>query len=328
MTASNLSTRASQGNQITYRLPSGQITLLPSRGRVLQVSIGGDDAFWVNPKWDGGWNVGGDRLWVGPEVHWNWKTRGPIDFEKYHIPAAMDPGSWLPVPAGKRSCAARQTITLRHQLQNARAQLEIGRRFEPVVSGGNGTVVTYATENSMRLRGGTSGQEADLWSVLQLPAGGVMYIPCKSRPRYRNYFNPIPRSLWKIDGRVLCLEITGRHQYKIGVPADLTTGRIVYARRVGQKYLVIRRDFFPQPWRRYCDVPLGASRSEGDAVQVYNDGGQFGGFGELEYHTPSMTVGSGTQWLVDNNLTTISLLSARAWEGARRSVLHSESQED
>ena len=301
--------RSATINQISHRSSVGNFTLLMSRGRMLQVSLSGKEAFWVNPRWSGDWNVGGDRLWVGPEVDWSWKTRGRVNFQKHEVPAAMDPGSWKRMPADKGSYAATQSITLRHQLRNARVHLELWRRFEPVAIGGKERSIAYATENRLAVRGGTTGQEVDLWSLVQLPAGGVVYIPCKTRPEFRNYYSPIPRSLWKIEGNVLCLEITGRHQYKIGVPAALSTGRIVYARPVGQMHLVITRDFFPQPWRRYCDVPLHALRSEGDAVQIYNDGGQFGGFGELEYHTPSLRVGADTKWLVDNNLTTVSLIS-------------------
>ena len=58
---------------LVWKTSAGTITLLPQRGRVLQVTVAGQDAFWVNPNWTGDWNVGGDRLWVGPEISWFWK---------------------------------------------------------------------------------------------------------------------------------------------------------------------------------------------------------------------------------------------------------------
>jgi hypothetical protein len=210
----------------------------------------------------------------------------------------------------------RERATLRHQLRGTKVQVELTRRFAALPPPAEGSAVAYTTENTVRIRRGAAGQVIDLWSLLQLPGGGVLYIPCRATPRFRDYFRPIPRALWRINGQILRLEITGRHQYKIGVPASLTTGRVVYVRRVGRRVVVVTRDFWSQPWRRYCDVPLRALRSEGDAVQVYCDDGAYGGFGELEYHSPALAADRAGRELVDQSVTIVQVWPAQVW--ARR----------
>jgi hypothetical protein len=47
------------------------------------------------------------------------------------------------------------------------------------------------------------------------------------------------------------------------------------------------------PERRYCDHPLGTDPAgQGDAIQVFEDGGHYGGYAEIEHHSPAARYGS------------------------------------
>ena len=59
--------------------------------------------------------------------------------------------------------------------------------------------------------------------------------------------------------------------------------------------------------------PLTARGDRGDAVQVYNDGGDLGGFGEMEFHSPALVVGRGNDWLQDSCFTVVGFVPARQW---------------
>ena len=152
---------------------------------------------------------------------------------------------------------------------------------------------------------------------MQVPRGGTVWVPCRDRAAFRDYFTPIDNSLWKKEQDRLCFEITGQYRYKIGISPSGVKGKQAYIRKVMAGYLVIFREFFPQPWRHYCDVPLDNLKSNGDAIQVYNDDGSFGGFGEMEYHSPCLEAGNGPGHIVDTNLTIVGLVAAKdlaAWK--------------
>lgn len=300
--------------KITWLTDAGVATLLPTRGRVLQVSMEGRDAFWGDPRWTGDWNAGGDRLWVGPEVAWFWKTLQQVDFRQYEVPRNLDPGSWEVERTEPFYCRIRQQIVLHHQHRVEEVHLEVGRSFRRVELAEApffAKRLAYRTDNELWIRSGPAGQRVDLWSLLQVPNGGEMIVGCQHEPVFRDYFTPIPRQLWSETPGDLRFQITGKHQYKIGVAPSVATGRLAYVRRVEKEYLAIYREIVPQPGCTYCDVPLSAPDSDGDAVQVYNDSGESGGFGELEYHSPAIAVGQGVGHLVDTNLTVVGLVLER-----------------
>jgi len=301
---------------IRWKFPDAQLTLLPERGRVLQVTVDGQEAFWTNPNWSGDWNAGGDRLWVAPETAWFWQTRGPVDWSRYAIPATVDPGRWKLVDHAKHCCRVTQRARLRHQTQRAEVDVELSRCFSVVelpVAPFFQSWVAYRTDNELRIRGGTRGQRVGLWSLLQLPAGGRLEFSCRATPAFRVYTGDVPRHYWSHTDRQLTCRITGKHAFKFGLAPELVSGRMAYARPVRGGWLVIYREFHPQPWREYCDRPLTASGDRGDAVQVYNDGGEFGGFGEMEFHSPALEVGRGNDWLQDSCFTVVGFVAARQW---------------
>jgi hypothetical protein len=304
-----------------WKLPGGTITLLPLCGRVLQVEVADCGAYWVNAGWTGDWNAGGDRLWLAPEVDWHWKTRKAADFAQYEVQGTVDPGAWDLVAQSGDFCQVRQNARLRNRHRQSEVTVEMSRCFSvaelseaPFFK----SWLAYRTDNEVTIVKGTRGQRLGLWSLLQVPGGGEVIIAGRESPAFRTHFGCVPKALLKHRRQETRFEITGRHQFKVGLSAAVLTGRMAYVRPVNEGYLVIYRQFFPQPWRTYCDVPMQDLKSQGDAVQIYNDGGEFGGFGEMEYHSPMIEVGRGTDRLLDSNLTVIGWVSEKAWLNWKR----------
>lgn len=304
---------------LSWQRENGTMILLPKRGRVLQVNIQGHDAFWINEQFEndsGDWNAGGDRLWVAPERDWFWKSHSSMDFGDYDISSHLDPGSWTKEVANHNYCCVRQRVALKNWRGGEYAEFSLARGIQLIEYPGAPffeSYLSYRTDNELELVRGPSGQNLDIWSILQIPPGGNLLVGTRGDVNLRDYFDPIPSTLWKKDSQSLQLKITGDTRYKIGVAPEQSTGRMAYARRIDGRYLVIYRQFFAQPWQRYCDTPGLDTASQGDAVQVYNDSGAFGGFGEMEFHSPAITFGSGPQRLADSNLTIVGFVAEQDW---------------
>lgn len=306
-----------ENKMLRWQIDDTVITLCPRRGRIFQVEVEGSKAIWTNPSYQDDWNIGGDRMWIAPEVDWYWTTLKKVDFQQYKIPEEVDPGNWEVAKTEDGYCRVRQDISMKNNNRDSSIRFELTRSFTAVQTGQMPYFrkhTAYQTDNELCIRGGTDGQKVGLWSILQVPAGGKMYTRCYGQTPFRCYFGTITDNLWRKENDLLQLDITANQQYKIGIAPDSINGTVAYARKVSDEYLVICRKFFPQPWRTYCDVPILDLKSQGDAIQVYNDDGEYGQFGEMEYHSPSLQVGTGNDRIMDSNLTIVGLVPEKNWQ--------------
>lgn len=303
---------------ITWKTEDGTLTLLPSRGRVLQVMVDKVEAFWVNPEGLDQPHPGGDRAWAGPEIDWFWKCRDKIDFNRYAVPESLDPGTWTVTRQSQNFCQVQQQCLLTHLHGKGPMRIEMTRSFRTVAppdTTGFTRCLAFQTENELRIVDGAKGQAVDFWSLLQVHSPGEMLISTTSQSTFQDYFGSFDDCLHHAEKGLLRFTITGNHQYKVGVPVDVATGRMAYLHPVGNQTLVIFRHFTPRPGHRYCDVAPLNRLASGDVVQIYNDGGQYGGFGEMEYHTAALTAGEGNDRLQDTSLTVVGLVETNQVNG-------------
>jgi hypothetical protein len=131
------------------------------------------------------------------------------------------------------------------------------------------------------------------WNVTPVWPGGHILIPSTPAVEVSDYFEPIDDAHLARHGHFLALRITGDRRYKVGVKAAQTFGRLGYfhAQGDGSAYLIVR-NFFNNPSSPYVEEPPQTPGGAGDSIHVYNDGGLFGGFGELECH--GQTIGGHT----------------------------------
>ncbi|MBN1674469.1 MAG: hypothetical protein JXR37_25700 [Kiritimatiellae bacterium] len=248
------------------------------------------------------WNIGGDRIWIAPEWEFNASDRLRF-FETYDLPPAMDPGNYrLDEEAGvvtlatefeldAYASARRKALALNKTIRAARNPLwavrDVGRLASAVRYAGYEQLVTLVDRNP------ESRVPMELWSLMQLNPGGTVVLPCTENARRTDYFEPVDPAYVRVGKRALEFEIDGTRRYKVGVAAPNVYGRFGYLRRVAKsRWSLIVRAFSCNPSDRYVDGPVATPGHTGDAFHVYNDGGDFGGFGEMECH--SETIGGDT----------------------------------
>jgi hypothetical protein len=98
--------------------------------------------------------------------------------------------------------------------------------------------------------------------------------------------------------------LTGTRRYKVGLRAAHTFGRLGYLNsdpEGGRAYLVVR-NYFNNPSSVYSEEPAHLPGARGDSIHVYNDGGMFGGFGELEVQGQTIGGQTGLSSITDRHI--------------------------
>jgi hypothetical protein len=304
----------SRSDLICWEREKARIIVAPGAGRVLQVEVDGHAAFWTDPS-AAGWNIGGDRLWLGPEAAWFWTTALSYDHRDHIVQAPLDPGTWSVASQRPEHLVLINDAELRHLPSGTTSAVQVTQAISgldlelPLFR----HAIAYAVDSRLRRISGQATDGLCLWRSLQVPTGGEIHAPCFGRPAYRDYFDPAPGDHWERTDTEMIFRITGRQRFKVGLAPHVTTGRTVYVRGIGTEHLVILQQFAPQPWRRYSDGPRGHDGNFGDAVQVYNDGGQFGNYGEMEHLSPALDAGHECE-VTDSTITVVGTVAAEKWE--------------
>jgi hypothetical protein len=297
-------------------LQNGVSLLLAQRGgRIFGpfLSSQGESVLWMNVAFAnaetfkaflaaGDWNLGGERVWIAPEIQYGVRDRADF-WNTLTLPAQMDPGAWTLAPDGDAWTLA-QTLTLdAYNLARGQKTLRVARRIRPADDPlrhlrAYETLLDGVTFAGYEHVVGLSETQTDAimseaWNVAQLNPGGRLLIPAMAAVEYTDYFEPIDADYQTIDARGVSLRITGDRRYKVGYKAAHLLGRLGYVNRLddGRAYLLVRA-FFNNPSAPYVEEPPDCIDCRGHSVHVYNDGGMFGGFGELECN--GQTIGGAT----------------------------------
>ncbi|SFL58004.1 hypothetical protein SAMN03159341_107221 [Paenibacillus sp. 1_12] len=311
-------------SQILEADGGGHLIVLERGGRVIGVysEEHSENVIWVHPQLSDtdlaygqyvsgiDWNIGGDRTWISPEVEFNVADTSSF-WESYRVQPSIDPGHYT-LDSKEKGCLTLQqnlvvdayraqkqlTLDLKKRICLIPDPLKSIQKFHTPISY---AYLGYSMENTLTILNDES-VSLSLWNLVQLPAGGEIVVPTRGKAVVHDFFQPTgPSHLSVLPGEVR-FKLDAQSQHKISIKVNDVTGRAGYIRKGkdGKHYLFIRQ-FDVDASAEYGDVPAHALSDKGHCVQCYNDSGDLGQFGELEYHTPMLDTSSGNKTLQDNN---------------------------
>ncbi|MFD0714701.1 DUF6786 family protein [Paenibacillus sp. GCM10027626] len=251
------------------------------------------------------WNTGGDRMWLSPEIEYNVRDRHAF-WDSYSIQESIDPGTYESVYDPKLNSLElkqhAQVHAFRSGLQASVRMNRVIRCVNDPVKASNCRFAGYEVESGLVMEENAPNMPIALWNIMQLPAGGDIVVPTRGRADVDDFFAHTGKSHLQIDEREVHFRLDARSQHKISIKAPFVKGRAAYVRHYGNgRANLLVRQFQVEPSGNYLDAPAHDPEARGHCLQCYNDSGDLGNFGELEYHTPAMDAGAGKQSIRDSS---------------------------
>ncbi len=281
----------------------------------------GNSLFWVNDAlqspdkfkdWlaSADWNMGGERIWIAPEIQYNIADRSDF-WGSYDLPPQMDPGHYQ-LEAFEDSVQLRQQLTLTaHNLADGVKTLQVTMRFrqvrdplqhlstyEKLLDG----VIFAGYEQNVTLKETSSDNIMSAsWNLVQLNPGGRLLIPASPQLESTIYFGNPPEDAVRVQQRHLNIQLDAQNQFKVGYKAVHVCGRMGYLnQKDADRSCLLVRSFYNNPSSVYVEEPPDKPGQQGDSIHVYNGGGQFGAFGEMECQGQTIGGETGRSKSIDN----------------------------
>ena len=143
----------------------------------------------------------------------------------------------------------------------------------------------YSHDVTIDVQSPTSDVAVEAWTLAQLVPDGTLIVPATPGVEFEDYYEhePIDDKHLQVTSSAALLAVTGRRRYKIGFRSPHLTGRVGFFKLCpGGRAELIVRNFLNDPSSAYLEEPAHHVGCRGLSIHVYNDGGVFGGFGELE----------------------------------------------
>lgn len=286
-------------------LPMGQahVALIPQRGCHLLGPFDkttGESVYWLNPAFTerddfaalltrNDWNVGGMRLWIAPEIRYGVRDRSRY-WESLVVQPDMEPAKAAMTPAENDGLTISYPLALSSHnpeagVKKLAVQRLLRRSVDPLrhVADTAGLHYFGCTHDVRLEQDEQDGVPAETWNLVQVRGGGKAIVPITGEFSYRDYYEPLEPSHLQTTARAAVLKLDGRKRFKIGVRSFCHYGRIGHYRDHGDGEAELTVcSYFNDPDSWYAEQPADAPECRGLSMHFYNDGGMFGGFGELE----------------------------------------------
>ncbi|WP_159888493.1 DUF6786 family protein [Paenibacillus puerhi] len=264
-----------------------------------------ESALWtdIHALEESSWNIGGDRTWISPEMDFFRDASG-----NYEIPAQLDPGSYRFVPSKKEGTVrTRQTCVLTHWPDQTVVPLSLIKEYSLIANPflmidsdehrdlAQIPYIGYQCETRMEHLHETEHvsnallSNCNLWSIMQVPPGGTVLVPVLGDSEPLVMYREQEEIRINRQPHYTSFPFDGGSSFKLSYSTLQSAGRFGYYRRLSKETSsLIVRQFQVNPSALYPDYPEGKSDYTGSCMQFFYDGEKMGGFGELEYHAPSI----------------------------------------
>ena len=285
-----------------------KVCVLPFSGRVMGLyPEKGRNVLWTNPALnslvearqllsDDVWtNLGGDRTWISPEIELFIKDMSR-PMETYQVPAAVDPGDYQVLRFGDNEVELETAITVDFFRSGGKVNLKLRKRIivldkpnMPFKLPAGVTGAGYKVECELSATEPLPGSvHPAIWNLLQVPGGGEIVVPIADGAKPVDFFG---KPQYQLQNNNIRAAVPAALGYKFGVRPENCTGMMFYLNLSIQQPFIIVRQFEVKPDGGYFDVPYTAPKQPGCVQQVYVDDGTYGGFGEMEHHSPAILPG-------------------------------------
>ncbi len=265
----------------------------------------GLNALWINPALaskenaaamfgETGWiNSGGIRGWISPEFETHVGDVGRF-WDTYAVSPEVDPGAYRLASSDETSATLEMEMSPRFHHSQGMVPLRLRRTvsmleapLESLPAGVSHTGI--ALESELSANGDLPpGVRPGLWNLVQVSGGGEIVLPLAGESEPTALFGT---PAYSTDRGVLTCPVSTDKSFKISLHADESRGFMAYLNVNGPSPILVTCRF-PVLDRSLCaDAPYWDLSDDGHVQQVYVDDGRFGGFGELEYHTPALEPG-------------------------------------
>jgi hypothetical protein len=311
----------------TFHNPhGGSFVVTPHGARVLGLFSheAGDNLYFVNPeltlpnthKYLAGEHVlGGDRVWLAPERGLFFK--GDRLEDGVVTQRSIDPGNWT---IGALSPTSIRLVneftgtyfhepgsTVRGIVERTIRVIPNPLAYTPEVMPSGVRFAGYEIRSSFELlESPKDALQFGLWFLIQLvvPSGGYLYAPTSGKTVITDYYEPTGADYLRVTENHVRFKLDSLDRHKIGIRKTEVTGRAGFLsndQADGSEATLVIRNFLNDPSGNYADVPLHTPAGTQDSVQSYNHNTGPGGFGELEFHTPSVSRAMADARLTDTN---------------------------
>ena len=233
--------------------------------------------------------IGGVRLWFAPEYAYFW--RGKPDartLSNHEIQQGCDPGSYAITHADEKSVRMEMTASLEDFQDGTRVEFAVERVISSVPPPVKLVGVRYMgvrLQHRLQLLRAPSGKRLDLWHLLQMPAGSRLLVPTRQPAKPQVYFNAFHHDDWRAEEDALRWNFRGTDIAKLGLDISQVTGCAGVLRPLARgRFAAMIWQFPVAPGMVYADGP-SAARANNQIIQAWDGFG----FGELEYHSPSVS---------------------------------------
>jgi hypothetical protein len=287
-----------------------QLIITPElSARVLGASFDGDtgeNLMWVNDSiLDGSywaekpyyWNAGGYRTWIAPEDLFFLDENN-----EWFVPASLDPAPYRITEQSDYSVTLEADVNLKTNIDKyyktiirrrisllTETPYDVGTLPEDVKY--MGIDLMHSLTNNSEEFIGVDLPYICLWNLLQINPSGTTLVPLVEgydpKTAYREYFDPLGDRL-VVSNDIISVKIDGEYRSKIGIRPEACKSGIAFLRdnhdNTGILFVML---LSIDPNGIYVDKPWGTESDYGDAIELYNDDGNMGGFAEIECHGPA-----------------------------------------